>query len=673
MISYMLQYIYSAYKFKRYIQLLSILFIVNTTFASQISPDKTILVSTNNAKLCAGETTTISLSKTQIGVRYQVRDNHSGSFVSNTLIGNNSKASFEPFTPSISSSYTVIATHIASSEFVELSPEIEIEVMSLPLVNLEVSTSHNSLCVGESISVFVKDSEPDVYYQIEGGSNTNEPSFIGNGSLLSIEGFKPFRSATYRIKANRGWCETSIPLTNYFQVEVRRPPETQLYMYADKTEVCQGEAVVISLSPSDTSVDYQLCAGQSSNDENAIGPPITGNSGLINFNTVNPNVSTTYRVNAQGHYCINPVKVDFDIKIDVHSTSKTDRNLISDKTTICEGEALTISVIDSQEDVIYQLHDGADFLNTQVIGNGGLAIFPAVYPINNRSYSVYARDLICPDKLKLDKQVDFNLIKPSHFPIESFTSPGEVCQGETINIELPITQNGVRYNLYDKNISIETITSDGGPVLFENLITDIDSEFEVLIDNCVDEIVAAKPKLKIYSNPQIDLIITNEFEGSDGKVNVIVTDGEKPFTYIFENYKTISSGQRYIEVDEMKAGNYKLAVVDANYCKSTDIGHKFKIDFSNPKEYAVNGILTPNGDGRNDNWVISYNPEWEAPEVSVFNIYGQKVFHTLNYQNDWKGTYNSSQLTSGSYFYLIEFHRNNMKPVKGIVSILGRN
>ena len=127
-----------------------------------------------------------------------------------------------------------------------------------------------------------------------------------------------------------------------------------------------------------------------------------------------------------------------------------------------------------------------------------------------------------------------------------------------------------------------------------------------------------------------------------------------------------------IELNEMKSGDYKLAVVDANSCKSTSLGHEFRIDFSNSKDYIVNGILTPNGDGRNDTWTISYKPEWEAPEVSIFNIYGQKVYHSHSYQNDWQGTFKSSQLPNGSYFYLIEFKRNDISPIKGILSILGK-
>ncbi len=661
------KHILSSNLFRLYLFVFSLVLYTHTTFASQITPDNSIIVSSNDSELCAGEETIISLSSTELGVQYQLKDNNSGSFVSNTIIGDNSEASFDPVSPTTNTSYTVVATHIASSESIDLNPDISIEVISLPNTNLNVNPSHNSLCVGESTSITIDNTETDVLYQIEGGANTSESSILGNGASLVIDNFEPFRSATYHINAMREGCETKISLAKDFPLDVRLPPETRLHIYSDKREICIGEDVLLSLSPSDPAADYQLLDGK-----NPIGSIVTGNGGYIDFGVVKPDVTTTYSVNAKGHYCIDPVRVNFTFKVDVHHPAKTDRQLISNKTEVCEGESFIISVLDSQEDVIYQLHDGTDFLESQIIGNGNKANFPEIYTENNTNYFVYGREMVCPDKLKLDNQIDINLIRTHDFPIENFATPGEICLGETFDIELPLTENNITYHLYDNNISIESITSDGGPVVFENLSAEIDSKYKVLIENCVDEVIAAEPNLKIHSTPHVDIVVTDEINGSDGKINVIVHEGKTPYSFIFENYKTIESDEHYIELSDIKAGDYKLAVVDANSCKSTDTGHEVRIDFSNSKAYAVNGILTPNGDGRNDSWTISYKPEWDAPEVSIFNIYGQKVYHSNSYQNDWKGTFNSSRLPNGSYFYLIMFNRKDIKPVKGILSILGK-
>ncbi|WP_164977443.1 gliding motility-associated C-terminal domain-containing protein [Ancylomarina salipaludis] len=623
-------------------------------------------MSTTDSKLCLGETCTILLNTTETGVQYQLKNINTGSFVSNTITGNGSEANFNPITPSETTTYTVIATHIASSESVNLNANINIQVVPLPITSLDVIPTHNSLCVGESTSIRIADSETDVLYQIVGGANTNENTLLGNGSTLLIENFEPFRSATYHVSAIKEGCETKVALTKNFLLDVRLPPETQLHIYSDKRAICEGEEVQLSLSPSDPEADYQLL-----DNATRIGKAITGNGGYIDFNLIKPSATTTYSVNAKGHFCIDPIKVDFTFKVDVHLPANPNKNLVSNKTEVCQGESLIIGVEDSQEEVIYQLHDGTKFLDAQIIGNGEEANFPEIYPEKDAYYFVYARDMVCPDKLRLNDQIHPRLIKTREFPIDNFATPGEICLGEMVDIELPLTENQVTYHLYDKNISVDHITSNGGPIVFENLLADIDSRYKILIDNCVDEVIAAEPKLEIHSTPHVHITTNDEVNGSDGKVDILVNGGVAPYTYIFENYKTIVSDENLIELNEMKAGNYKLAVVDANSCKSTDVGDDFTIEFNNPKNYEVNGVLTPNGDGRNDTWSISYNPEWDAPEVRVFNIYGQKVFHAHGYQNDWKGTFNGSKLPNGSYFYLIKFNRKNVAPIKGILSILG--
>ncbi|MBK8556473.1 MAG: gliding motility-associated C-terminal domain-containing protein [Lewinellaceae bacterium] len=43
-------------------------------------------------------------------------------------------------------------------------------------------------------------------------------------------------------------------------------------------------------------------------------------------------------------------------------------------------------------------------------------------------------------------------------------------------------------------------------------------------------------------------------------------------------------------------------------------------------------------------------------EVSLFNQWGDEVFHAKPYNNDWSGTYNGQPLPSGTYFYIVKFN-----------------
>jgi gliding motility-associated-like protein len=65
----------------------------------------------------------------------------------------------------------------------------------------------------------------------------------------------------------------------------------------------------------------------------------------------------------------------------------------------------------------------------------------------------------------------------------------------------------------------------------------------------------------------------------------------------------------------------------------------------------VPNIITPNGDGSNDKFVIKNIEMVESSQVLIFNRWGKKVYESNNYQNDWDG----DNLADGVYFYVIRY------------------
>jgi gliding motility-associated-like protein len=73
---------------------------------------------------------------------------------------------------------------------------------------------------------------------------------------------------------------------------------------------------------------------------------------------------------------------------------------------------------------------------------------------------------------------------------------------------------------------------------------------------------------------------------------------------------------------------------------------------------AVNTI-TPNGDGINDVFVINGLENFNNHKLTVINRWGDTVFESLNYNNDWQGTYNDRPLPAGTYLYIIVVNTNS--------------
>lgn len=86
-------------------------------------------------------------------------------------------------------------------------------------------------------------------------------------------------------------------------------------------------------------------------------------------------------------------------------------------------------------------------------------------------------------------------------------------------------------------------------------------------------------------------------------------------------------------------------------------------------------ILTPNGDGINDEWII-YNIDnagYKGNTVKVYDRNSTLVYSKTNYSNTsgWNGTWNGKPLATGTYYYVILFNEGTAaKSITGYVTIL---
>lgn len=77
-------------------------------------------------------------------------------------------------------------------------------------------------------------------------------------------------------------------------------------------------------------------------------------------------------------------------------------------------------------------------------------------------------------------------------------------------------------------------------------------------------------------------------------------------------------------------------------------------------DIVVFTAVSPNRDGVNDVFFIAGIEKFPSSELKIFNRWGSIVFRTLNYQNDWRGTWkNDLELPDGTYFYQLELNDPN--------------
>src|ERR1035437_6031637 len=104
---------------------------------------------------------------------------------------------------------------------------------------------------------------------------------------------------------------------------------------------------------------------------------------------------------------------------------------------------------------------------------------------------------------------------------------------------------------------------------------------------------------------------------------------------------------------------------DQNWNPAPDITHSIE---TLPTFDDISSLFTPNNDGMNDYWYIPDLEQYGKLQVTVYNRFGQAVYQSDSYKNDWDGTCKGYPLPSASYYYIIKSSTKGF--IKGVVNIV---
>jgi gliding motility-associated-like protein len=79
---------------------------------------------------------------------------------------------------------------------------------------------------------------------------------------------------------------------------------------------------------------------------------------------------------------------------------------------------------------------------------------------------------------------------------------------------------------------------------------------------------------------------------------------------------------------------------------------------------AIPNLVTANGDGKNDTWMIENISEFENCKVTILDLNGKIVHESQPYKNDWTTN------VPGNYLYSIQLNtEENPDPIQGILTV----
>lgn len=118
---------------------------------------------------------------------------------------------------------------------------------------------------------------------------------------------------------------------------------------------------------------------------------------------------------------------------------------------------------------------------------------------------------------------------------------------------------------------------------------------------------------------------------------------------------------------------YYVQITDINGC--VDTASLVVTVAANLTTVIVPNLLTPNADTYNDILIIPNIDTYPENELVIFNAYGQVIFQSSPYNNDWDGTFNGNSVPDGTYYYLLDLHDPVLAPdpFQGVITILGND
>ncbi len=136
-----------------------------------------------------------------------------------------------------------------------------------------------------------------------------------------------------------------------------------------------------------------------------------------------------------------------------------------------------------------------------------------------------------------------------------------------------------------------------------------------------------------------------------GSIRTEVSGGTAPYSFAWTSTK--GNIPNDANISNLLSDSYSLTVTDAKGCNDT---MTVPVAEGPCNIIVIYDVITPNGDGANDNWIIKGIEEYPNNTVQIFDKWGDVVYEKQGYKNDWYGQGIKNELPDGTYYYLVKLN-----------------
>lgn len=270
--------------------------------------------------------------------------------------------------------------------------------------------------------------------------------------------------------------------------------------------------------------------------------------------------------------------------------------------------------------------------------------------------------------------LDFEKMEDENSMIAAFV--GDEIRGVAGPVFDEQLQNWTYYLLCYSNVDFQTLRFKYYSSIDDAVIT-----FEKLESFVADAIIGSPFDPYFWATPELDGAEMEFFE-IEGQVSSeinnldinVVLGRDVDLEQAVANFQV--SGGAIVKVNDV----IQVSGITVNDFSGTVNYNVTSSDNNTTNDYIINiiindletvlasKIVSPNGDGINDVWIVEDVEKFKESIFYIMDSYGHKIYESIGYDNSWDASYKNEMLPTGTYFYIIKVPSG--KTLSGTISIV---
>ncbi|MBW3467577.1 DUF11 domain-containing protein [Arthrospiribacter ruber] len=233
----------------------------------------------------------------------------------------------------------------------------------------------------------------------------------------------------------------------------------------------------------------------------------------------------------------------------------------------------------------------------------------------------------------------------------------EINEPRTYTLKYILREVGYPDNFDEASVTF-TLLSDNVDLAIEKTSNQAEvyegDEFEYVIKvSNIGETNATNVQIVDLLPPGLSYVSSVYFS-SDNSINLDIQVNGSRITYSAPRFNSgvVLTISVFVTADPL-VGGIPLSITNQATVSSSeediDPSNNIATDENLVNPFFIPNIITPNGDNKNDRFEIKGLSKFTGNDIVIFNRYGDHVFQTENYDNNW----DASGQVAGTYFYIL--------------------